>query len=388
LLPDPALPQPSAEERAHSERLCELIRAEIDASGGAIPFRRYMELALYAPGLGYYMSGLRKFGVHGDFVTAPEISPLFSRCVARQCAQVLEHCAEPIILEAGAGSGVMAADVLLELQRLDRLPRRYLILELSGELRQRQRENIGARAPQLLARVDWLDRLPDARFEGVVLANELLDALPVQRVRFTGKDAVELYVRRQNDGFAWTTAALRDATLAARVAALASTLPDGYETEFNLAAEAWLRSLAPLLARGALLLIDYGFPAREFYHPQRTGGTLMCHYRHRTHTDPLILAGLQDITSHVDFSALAHTAHDEGLRVAGFTTQAYFLLALGIDRMVTDVNDDTARWRSAQQLQRLTSPAEMGELFKVLALSRLLDVELDGFQFVDQRARL
>jgi SAM-dependent MidA family methyltransferase len=233
-----------------------------------------------------------------------------------------------------------------------------------------------------------LNRLPEKRFEGVVFANELLDAMPVQRVRFNSDDAVEMYIRRQDDGFAWTTGPLSDATLAARVAALVSTVPDGYETEFNLAAEAWLRSLAPLLARGAILLIDYGFPAREFYHPQRAGGTLMCHYRHRTHADPLILTGLQDITCHVDFSALAHAAHDEGLRVEGFTTQAYFLLALGIDRMVTDVNDDTARWRSAQQLQRLTSPAEMGELFKVLALTRSLDLDLAGFQFMDQRARL
>lgn len=381
------LPEPDAPARACSEQLTQLIRAEI-AQAGRISFFRFMELALYTPELGYYMNDLRKFGSEGDFITAPEISALFSRCLARQCAQILRACAQPSILEVGAGSGIMAADMLLELEQLNALPERYAILELSASLRARQHATLHARAAHLAARVVWLERLPATPFEGVIVANELLDAMPVHRVRLHPSGATEQYVTWDHHQFTWADGPLSDAALHVRIAALPTDLPPNYTTEINLAADAWLRSFAPLLQRGALLLLDYGFPAREFYHPQRVDGTLVCHYRHRVHNDPLTRVGLQDITSHVDFSALAHTAHDSGLHVAGFSNQTHFLLATGIDRLVDENASDVERWRIAQQIQKLTSPAEMGELFKVMALTRDLDIALDGFAFRDQRARL
>jgi SAM-dependent MidA family methyltransferase len=384
----PHLPAPSAGELELSAALTRAIRAEIDAHGGAIPFRRFMELALYAPGLGYYMSGVRKFGADGDFVTAPEISPLFGRCVARQCAEILALCTDPVILEAGAGTGALAADVLLELEKLGRLPGRYLILELSATLRARQRETLATRAPRWLDRVEWLDRLPDQPFSGAILANELLDAMPVHAVRIEPDRIVERRVTWHDDRFAWCDGAPESARLRERAAALRAQVPAGYETEINLSAEAWIETLAPTLRQGALLLIDYGFPAREFYHSDRATGTLMCHYRHHTHPDPLVRVGLQDITAHVDFSAIAQSAHDAGLHVAGFTTQAYFLLALGLAQMADEAGDDHARWRIAQHIQKLTSPAEMGELFKVIALTKNLDVPLSGFALIDHRRRL
>lgn len=382
-----SLPEPDAAARACSEQLTRVICAEI-ARAQRITFHRFMELALYTPELGYYMNGLRKFGPDGDFITAPEISPLFSRCVARQCAQILRACDQPTILEVGAGSGIMAADLLLELERLDALPQRYAILELSASLRARQHETLQARAAHLAARVVWLEQLPATAFEGVILANELLDAMPAHRVRLSMSGATEQYVTWQQDRFAWNDGPLSDAALHARIAALPENLPPGYTTEINLNADAWVRSFAPLLQRGAMLLFDYGFPAPEFYHPQRNDGTLVCHYRHRVHNDPLTRVGLQDITSHVDFTALAHSAHDSGLHVAGFTNQTYFLLSTGIDRLVDEHATDVERWHVAQQIQKLTSPAEMGELFKVLALTRNLDLALEGVAFRDQRARL
>ena len=386
--PHLTLPEPDDAARALSEQLTRLIRAEINRCEGQIPFRRFMEMALYTPELGYYMNGLRKFGAEGDFITAPEISPLFSRCVARQSAQILRVCDAAIILEFGAGSGAMAADVLLELEHLGALPQRYAILELSAELRDRQRATLQARAAHLLARVHWLERLPTAPLEGVILANEVLDAMPVHRVRLTPAATTEQYVTWAQGHFVWSEGPLSDAALQARISTLPADLPENYTTEINLAAEAWVRSLAPLLQRGALLLFDYGFPAREFYHPQRNDGTLVCHYRHRVHNDPLTLVGLQDITAHVDFTALAQTAHDHGLHVAGFTSQTLFLLAMGIDHMTDASATDIARWQVAQQIQKLTSPAEMGELFKALALTRNIDIELQGFALRDQRGRL
>ena len=382
-----SLPEPDANARACSDQLTQLIRAEI-AREQHITFRRFMELALYTPELGYYMNGLRKFGPDGDFITAPEISPLFSRCVARQCAQIIRVCDQPIVLEAGAGSGVTAAEVLLELERLDALPQRYAILELSASLRARQHATLQARAAHLAARVVWLERLPEAPFEGVILANELLDAMPVHRIHMQDDGATEQYVTWNGERFTWARGPLSDPALRATIAALPEDLPPGYTTEVNLAAAAWLRSFAPLLQRGAFLLFDYGFPAHEFYHPQRTDGTLVCHYRHRVHNDPLTRVGLQDITSHVDFSALAHAAHDSGLQVAGFASQTHFLLSTGIDRLAATGGSDVEHWRVAQQIQKLTSPAEMGELFKVLALTRNLDLTLEGFAFRDQRVRL
>ncbi len=383
-----SLPAPSPEESEQSQRLANHIRAEIDARGGAISFRRFMEMALYFPGLGYYMSGVRKFGSAGDFVTAPEISSLFGRCVARQCAQVLEICPEKIILEAGAGTGMLAADILIELNRIGRLPTRYRILELSGSLREQQRQTLSSRVPQWIDRIEWLDAIPEAPFTGVILANELLDALPANILRIDADKTVERFVGLHEEQFEWRDDPPENNRLIERAEGLRNVVPPGYQTEFNLSAEAWVSSLAPKLQKGLLLLIDYGFPAREFYHPDRATGTLMCHYRHLAHPDPLTLVGLQDVTTHVDFTAIAQAGHDVGFHVAGFTTQASFLLALGLAPMALEPEDENTRWRMAQQVQHLTSPAEMGELFKVLALTRDVDLPLSGFSLVDHRHRL
>lgn len=383
-----SLPTPDQDALELSAELSRRICAEIERAGGRIPFRRFMELALYTPGLGYYMNGLRKFGNAGDFVTAPEISPLFARCVAQQCAAILRECSEPVLLEAGAGTGVLAADLLLELQQLDTLPQRYFILELSGELRRRQAETLRTRVPQLIERVTWLDRLPQTPFNGAIVANELLDAMPVHRIRIEQNGVAELHVTWHDNRFNWIAGPCSDAELAQRARELPAGLPPGYMTEIGLDAERWLYTVAPLLKRGALLLIDYGFPAHEYFHPQRTDGTLMCHFRHRAHTDALLYPGLQDITAHVNFSALAHAGHAAGLHVAGFTTQACFLIGLGIERALQSASGDRERWQLSQQIQRLTSPSEMGELFKVLALTRGLDLPLEGFRFIDQRTRL
>ncbi len=379
-------PRLSVPERQHSERLAGLIREQIDRAGGSIPFTRFMELALYAPGLGYYSGGAEKFGVAADFVTAPELSPRFARCVARQCEEILRRLSGGDVLEAGAGSGALAVGLLRQLEARACLPERYLILELSAELQQRQAELIEQGLPQLYPRVQWLQALP-AELRGVVLANELLDAMPVHRFRVTERGIEELYVRSVAPGFAWS-AQPATAALADRAQALA--LPPGYVSELNLHAEAWVRSLADALRAGVLLLIDYGFPRAEYYHPQRHDGTLMCHYRHHAHDDPLILVGLQDISAHVDFTALAEAGTEAGLALLGYTSQAAFLLATGLaeDAAAPDPARLPEQLERAREINLLTSPAEMGELYKVMALGRGIEAPLLGFTLQDRRGRL
>lgn len=366
----------------------ELICREAAAGGGSLPFDRFMDLALYAPGLGYYSAGSRKFGEEGDFVTAPELTPLFSHCLASQCAQLLDRLGGGSILEFGAGSGVMAAEILLALERLGTLPERYLIMELSAELQARQRETIARLAPSQIERVEWLARLPEAGFIGVVLANEVLDAMPVQRFRLTGEGVEELHVRCGDEGPLWG-ATPANGRLEARVRRLREEcgLAEGYESEAGFAAEEWVATLGTFMEAGCALLVDYGFPRREYYHPQRRSGTLMCHYRHRSHPDPLILVGLQDITAHVDFTAMAEAAVAAGLQVAGYTSQANFLLATGLLGRIEAV-DARRRLEQSAAVKRLIMPGEMGELFKVLALARGVEGPLLGFQLRDERARL
>ena len=369
----PRLPAPPPEAESLSNALRERIAAEIDANGGWLSFARYMDLALYAPGLGYYSAGSTKLGAAGDFVTAPELSPLFGRCLAAQVAQVIGQ-GVPDVIELGAGSGALAVDLLTALEAREQLPRRYFILDVSSDLRQRQRERIAARAPHLLARVEWLDALP-ASAEAVVVANEVLDALPVHLVATRNGEIEEIGVGRNFDYEA------RPAAGALLAAARALQLPDDYRTEVNLAARALVATLARHLARGALLLVDYGFPAAEYYHPQRSQGTLMCHYRHQAHDDPFALPGLQDITAHVDFTAIADAALEADLRVLGFTSQAQFLINCGITDMLAETPASDARTYAplASAAQKLLSPAEMGELFKVIALGRGIDGPLVGF---------
>ena len=377
--PSSPLPAPPAAALVHSAELGRLIAAEIERGGGRLSFARYMELALFAPGLGYYMAGARKLGRDGDFVTAPGISPLFGRTLARQLQQLAASGLDEI-LEIGAGSGALAADILLELERLGCVPRSYLMLELSPDLRERSRDTLAARAPHLLERVAWLNQLPP-RFEGIVLGNEVLDAMPAHRVIRRHGETMEGFVQRDSAGrgfldLDWTASA------AVRQAAADLPLPDDdYRTEIQLVARGFVRSLGAVLERGVALFFDYGFPRREYYHPQRHRGTLMCHYRHRAHDDPYFLPGLQDITTHVDFSAIADAGRDAGLELLGYTNQAQCLVNCGITDVLseTPAADAAAYAPLAAGAQKLLSPAEMGELFKVIALGRGVPEPLLGF---------
>lgn len=378
------LPTPSTEEAAHSARLAQAIRDEIARAGGAIPFSRFMERCLYAPGLGYYVAGKSVLGGAGDFVTAPELGPSFARALARQVAQVLATLRDAEILEIGAGSGALAAELLLELERLRSLPRAYRILEISPALRARQDATLATRAPALKARVHWIDALPARGVRGVVIGNEVLDAMPVERIGVGEIGAVRWCVGDEGGRFEWR-ARPAQGEIERRVEALRLSAP--YTSELGLAAEGFVRSLADVLEMGIAFFIDYGFPRAEFYHPQRREGTLMCHYRHRAHADPLILPGLQDITAHVDFTAIADAAHEAGLRVLGYTSQAAFLLAAGITESEQD-RDPAARLARGNEIKKLTLPSEMGELFKVIALGRGVDAPLLGFQQHDRRGRL
>jgi SAM-dependent MidA family methyltransferase len=380
------LPTPSAAALAHSNRLRELILQDVGMQGGWIPFSRYMELTLYAPGLGYYTAGARKFGASGDFITAPELSSLFGRTLARQVAEVMEQSA-PQILELGAGSGKLAADILLELENMDSLPQRYTILEVSADLRQRQRQFLEERVPHLAGRVHWLESLPDTIY-GAVIANEVLDALPVHLVCWTGDQILERGVACDADNFVWQMRApIHDELLQA---ARQIDVPEGYVSEISLAARGLVASLCDRLRQGVMLFLDYGFGAGEYYHPQRSSGTLMCHYRHHAHSDPFFLTGLQDITAHVDFSAVAESAIINDAHLLGYTTQAHFLINCGItDFLVETSPEDTLAYLPlSAQLQKLTSPAEMGELFKVIALGKGIDMILHGFRSGDKSRNL
>ncbi len=387
------LPKPESEARKHSLRLTEWIKDELAQSGDRLPFDRFMELALYAPGLGYYTAGARKFGEAGDFITAPEISPLFARCLARQCKQVLLTLGGGDLLEAGAGTGALATDLLLELEVLEALPAHYFILEVSPDLQQRQRETLMARAAHLIDRVQWLNRLPESGFNGVVVANELLDAMPVSRFYIAETGVQEGFIRWVDGAFEryWdepVSPGLMDAVVALQkqVGALAV----GYESELNLRATSWVQSFAQRIERGVAILIDYGYPASEYYHPQRSMGTLMCYYRHRAHDDALILPGLQDITAHVDFTAIAKAGLDAGFNLKGYTTQAHFLLGCGLDSLLmeSDPNDIKNHMRLMQTVKRLTMPTEMGERFKVIALSKGIESSLIGFSVRNLSGRL
>lgn len=383
------LPLPSPDAQAHSQRLLACIRQEITANGGWIPFARYMELALYAPGLGYYTAGARKFGAAGDFITAPGMSALFGQALARQVAQVMAASA-PVILEVGAGSGRLAADLLLELERRACLPEQYLILDLSADLRQRQQQTLAAEVPHLLSRIHWLDALPES-FAGVVIGNELLDAMPAEIVAWRENGIFERGVELDAEGaFAWSERPATGALLAAaQQIGEQCRLPPGFESEISLAARAWAAEWGGRLRAGALLLIDYGFPRREFYHQQRARGTLMCHYRHHAHPDPFYLPGLQDLTVHVDFTAIIAAAHGAGLELLGYTSQGQFLLNCGILDLLGELPKDSADYiRAAGAVNKLLMPHEMGELFKVIAIGRGIDEDLCGFASGDQSRRL
>ncbi|HEX5337399.1 MAG TPA: SAM-dependent methyltransferase [Gallionella sp.] len=375
--PASTLPAPGPEAAKHSARVAEHIRREIIEEGGWISFARYMDLALYAPGLGYYAAGANKFGEAGDFITAPELTPLFGRTLARQVAEIMADSA-PHIMEFGAGSGKLAADMLAELERRDALPDSYAILEVSADLRARQQALLHERVPHLMGLVHWLDALPE-RFSGAIVGNEVLDALPVHLVHWQDSALGELGIVNTGQGFGWREQLITDPALL--YAAQQITVPDDYVSEICLAARGLIGTLADRLEQGALLFIDYGFGANEFYHPQRNNGTLMCHYRHRSHDDALFLPGLQDITAHVNFTDIAESGIDAGLELLGYTSQAFFLINCGITELLKECSPDNLKeyLPLSAQLQKLTSPAEMGELFKVIALGKKMANPLSGF---------
>ena len=381
------LPVPEPAAREHSARVVEAVRREIADAGGWVPFARYMQQVLYAPGLGYYVAGARKFGAAGDFVTAPEMTPLFAQALARDVAAILAASAGRAIVELGAGSGALAADLLNALARADALPSRYRILEVSPELRERQRAAIAQRAPLQLARVDWIAAVPTA-IDGAVLLNEVLDAIPPHLV--TRREGLLL-----ERGVAWRAGLMwEDRPLSdGRLRTLAGErLPThaAYTSEVNPAAEALIETLAQRMTGGALFIIDYGFPQHEYYLAERREGTLMAHYRHRMHADPFLWPGLTDLTAHVDFTAMALAGERGGLTVAGYTSLAAFLLASGILERLAETGEPTsaAYLREAAAVQKLLSPAEMGELFKVLVLAKTDGVVWSGFKAGDRTHRL
>ena len=383
-----------AEERAHVARMRERIAAEIDAAGGWIGFDRYMELALYAPGLGYYSAGAHKLGPGGDFTTAPEISRLFGGCVARQCAEVLGALGGGSILEIGAGSGRLAADVLARLEGLGCVPERYLVLEISADLRERQRRCIADAVPHLARRVEWLDAPPDVAFDGVVLANEVLDALPVTRFRWhpRAEGCEVLGVVREAMRFEWAPRA-GGAALAAECALLARAgggWEAGYTSEYCERLIAWTAAVTAAHRAGLALWIDYGLPRRHYYFPERRDGTLICHFRHRALADPFVAPGLLDITAWVDFTRLAQASAACGYRLAGYTTQAHFLAGLSIDAEMQHLAaaDPTRFARLANEARTLLLPGEMGERFKVMAWMRGMESALPAFQVQDLRHTL
>jgi SAM-dependent MidA family methyltransferase len=375
------LPEPSPDALDQSARLVRSIKTAIAQVGGWIPFSRYMELALYAPGLGYYSGGARKFGPGGDFITAPELTPLFGQALAGQLVQVMRASA-PVVVEAGAGTGLLAADLLLELERRDAVPQRYAILELSGELRERQFDTLAAKAPHLAGRVNWLDALPE-RFSGVVVANEVLDVMPVHLVVARPEGLFERGVAVDTAGLLrWADSAAGGAVADAAVALQLPQPESGeYVTEINLAARAWVAEWAARLECGALFLVDYGYPRAEYYLPSRSSGTLLCYYRHHAHGDPFLWPGLNDITAFVEYTSVAEAAFEAGLDVLGYANQAAFLFNCGIlDNLARRGPEESADYiRAARAVQRLTTPQEMGELFKVLALGKGIREPLLGF---------
>jgi SAM-dependent MidA family methyltransferase len=387
------LPTLSSAEARHSERVSEAVRAAVVAHEGWLAFDDYLQLVLYAPGLGYYSAGSPKLGRGGDFITAPELSELFGRCVARQCAQLLQVGAGDI-LELGAGSGALAASILPTLESLGVLPRHYYILEISADLRARQRLRLAQLPQHLHALIVWLDALPATPLEGVILLNEVADALPFKRFvvdAATPGGFQERGVALSARGELIEADRPASSALIAELQRLGAELPPwppGFESELCPLLSPWLAAIAAVLARGAILLIDYGLPRREYYHLERSRGTMRCHFRHRAHERPLLYPGMQDITAWLDFTRVAEGAADAGLEIAGFCTQTAFLLALGIEAEVAAAQAPLERARRASEARTLLLPGEMGEPFKAIALTRALDLALDGFRLQDLRRAL
>ncbi len=384
------LPIPKKDALDHSQQLLEYILFQLRAQHGSLSFASYMALALYTPGLGYYSCGTQKLGAGGDFITAPELSPLFSKSLARQCQQILQTLAGGDIVEIGAGSGKMAAHILLELEKNHSLPAQYYILELSADLKKRQKDTIFSLCPQLLSRVIWLNTLPEKKINGIILANEVLDAMPVHQFKILNHRAYNIHVIEEQHALKYACPHVSDNERTEIELADCLSFSDGYTSEINLNLKPWIFSLSDCLQKGVILLIDYGFPRTEYYHPDRRMGTVMCHYRHYAHSDPFWYPGLQDITAHVDFTAIAEAATEVEMDVLGYCEQAAFLFSCGLADCAeqTMITTQKEKILQNQAIQVLTSPAEMGELFKVIALGRNFDEPLIGFSLIDRRYAL
>ena len=370
----PTLPDPDALSAAHCEQVTAFIRQQIKNGGGSISFAEFMQHALYAPGLGYYAAGSTKFGAAGDFVTAPEVSSVFGHVVARQCAEVLDQVEDGAVLEFGAGSGRLAADVLARLETLDSLPVAYRILEVSADLRERQEKYLRQQVPDLAQLVSWLDT-PPVGHRGVILANEVLDALPVERFLRRGAGVMQQRVSAEPRGLEFIEApapALLENAVFELEADLGGTLPDGYASEICLALPDWIAQLEAGLDEGVALLFDYGVSRREYYAAERADGWLRCHFRHHAHNDPLIRPGIQDLTAWVDFTRVAEAAADAGFEVAAYSAQAQFLMSGGLEDEMSDFAALAleAQLELSQQIKTLTLPGEMGEHFKCMALRK------------------
>lgn len=389
--PNSKLPTPSDDAQQKSQQLTKKIRQSLNRQG-RLTFAQYMEKALYTPGLGYYASGLPKIGQTGDFITAPEVSSIFSRCIARQAIQVLKAIDTPNILEFGAGKGTMAKDILLELEKLQQPLEHYFIVELSADLRQRQQETLSQLPEALFNKVIWLNELPQQSIQAFVVGNEVLDAMPVERLKLEPEQSLQAFVdyNETKQSFEWDYRTITDRKLQKISNAILNQIGEpaanGYETEINLNIQPWLNAISDFLEKGTVLLIDYGYNQREYYQPARTMGTLRCHYQHLAHSNPFYYPGLQDITAHVDFTEVAESAFHAGFKIAGFTTQAHFLMGSGLLEMSADsCADITESLKIAQQIKTLTLPDEMGESFKAIALSKGLDLSLIGFKVRDLR---
>jgi len=389
------LPEPPEELKSVSDELTDIIQARI-GQNGPLSFSEFMEMALYEPGLGYYSAGLQKFGEGGDFVTAPQMGDVFARCLAKQIAQVGDELGDYEVIEAGAGSGILAADLLAALQ--DRKPpSRYRILERSAHLRQVQKETLMKAVPQWMDRISWLDEPPRTGWQGVFLANEVLDALVVERFCIEDQGIRQLQVTSEADGFSWQKGSCPERVeqeILKLLADLEHQPVPGYRSEINIDLPAWLQAVTGSMQKGIALFIDYGYTRSDYYMPQRNDGTLICHYQHRAHGDPFKWPGLVDISASVDFTALAEAADSCGLEVSGYTTQAMFLLACGLDKILAGFESlcEQERIKMNNQVRHLTLPGEMGERFQVMALSRGVDEEfyddMLGFSLSDLRYRL
>jgi SAM-dependent MidA family methyltransferase len=376
-------------DSGHAATVREHLRQRIAAAGGWLGFDEYMRIALYEPGLGYYSAGAAKLGPGGDFITAPELSPLFGRCLARHCMEVLATTGGSDVLELGAGSGRLAFDVLTAMDAAGRPPTRYRILEVSADLRARQRSLLATLPPLLAGRVQWLDGPPEESWRGVLLANEVLDALPFKRIRSESGEWKELGVAVDEAGrFSWQTRAASPALRARIDADLPADLPEGYETELCPMLSPWITEVTASMQQGVALFIDYGLPRAQYYHPDRSSGTLRCHYRQRAHDDPFAHPGMEDITAWVDFTAVAEAANMADLWVLGFATQAAALLGLGIEAALNDAPAETTRIRRTSEARQLLMPTEMGETFKMIARGRGFDAPLSAFHVQDLRRSL